>query len=615
MNPASRKNPLDSAKYREQYLSNLRLQASNDQRNQNANMVFRNTGTTPSRPPDTRSTTEKASDFEGMKVDLRSKLTQITDGIIASQIIGELNADQIRFAIDKWGTIEPDMKKLFGTGVPSSPFIAYLNRLIAKFQLTEGVETGLQQATGSNLLMSNTQILYGLPRGQIWKTLGGLLDKARRQFGINVEPVLRAIKTNMDFIPSEPDESSIGQLPAEIRAEIMVIANRIYNNLPSNGEIADIIQEITIGLANRDKVYTEKAIGDLMELVAIEDGMEEDKNEIIQLIEQFKRDQVQEEIFGIEGGIGEAPPPEAEQFFSPPAQPEAEFGVPKKAQTQSEAERVYSQQPRMIDRQEWDALGSRNRNKKALFINARLFMNPDLVLRLTTKGRSTPYQYPKRMADSDKNSNADLDSLYESYLQEMNMGMAGDGLRAKMSGKGLTMVKEQKVLKPYRQSIAHLVDKPVEKVKPYTQFGRYFINKHRLEGEGIVAFRQPSGNTIGTLPTEKVSKSLAKVMRTLVGKGIPSYEDINDLSKEDKFKLHNICHNCKVDSPAIPKMKGEGEQEDDRFNILRGEIIAGNDSKTIAKEFKIMLLKFMNEGRIPRRQANEILQELLALGH
>jgi len=101
----------------------------------------------------------------------------------------------------------------------------------------------------------------------------------------------------------------------------------------------------------------------------------------------------------------------------------------------------------------------------------------------------------------------------------------------------------------------------------------------------------------------------------LVGRGVPSYEDIAELTKEDKDKMRHICKTCKVDSPAIPKMKGEGQQEEDRFNILRGEIIAGNDNVKIAKEFKVILMKFMNEGRIPRRQANEILQELLALGH
>ena len=242
-----------------------------------------------------------------------------------------------------------------------------------------------------------------------------------------------------------------------------------------------------------------------------------------------------------------------------------------------------------------------------------------MILRLTTKDRNLPFQKGKRMPDFKRLTNANLDNLFDNYMEQTNLGMDGEGLKSKMKGCGLA-VKEQKVLrqnieKPYRQSIAHLVDKPVEKPKPYTQFGRYFINKQRLEGEGIVAFRVPSGNTIASLPTEKVSKPLAKVMRTLVGKGIPSYEDIADLSKEDKAKLHHICKTCKVDSPAIPKMKGEGEQEEDRFNILRGEIIAGNDSPKIAKEFKVMLMKFMNEGRIPRRQANEILQELLALGH
>jgi hypothetical protein len=112
-----------------------------------------------------------------------------------------------------------------------------------------------------------------------------------------------------------------------------------------------------------------------------------------------------------------------------------------------------------------------------------------------------------------------------------------------------------------------------------------------------------------------VSRPLAKVFKSLVGGGVPSYEDINALSKDGKSKFARVCNTCRVDSPAIPKMKGEGEAEEDRFNILRGEIIAGNDNPKIAKEFKVMLLKLVADGRIPRRQATEILHELLALGH
>ena len=103
-------------------------------------------------------------------------------------------------------------------------------------------------------------------------------------------------------------------------------------------------------------------------------------------------------------------------------------------------------------------------------------------------------------------------------------------------------------------------------------------------------------------------------MKTLVAGGSPSYEDINSLSQDDKRKLSHICNSCGIESSAVPQMKGEGEQEMDRFNILKGEIIAGNDSSKIAKEFKTMLLKFMNEGRIPKQQGTSILHEMLSLG-
>ena len=68
------------------------------------------------------------------------------------------------------------------------------------------------------------------------------------------------------------------------------------------------------------------------------------------------------------------------------------------------------------------------------------------------------------------------------------------------------------------------------------------------------------------------------------------------------------------------KIKGKGiektkeNREMDRFEILRGEIEAGNDNKTLIKEFKLMLVRFMNAGRIPRRQAQEILVDIAAMG-
>ena len=287
MNPATRKNPLDSAKYREQYLSNLRLQSSNNQRNQNANMVFKNTGMTPSRPPDMRTTTERAGDLEGAKVDLRSKLGTITDGVIASQIIGELSADQIQFSIANWATIVADMRRMFATGVPSSAFIAYLNRLIEKFNLTEGVETGLQQSTGNAIIMSNTQLLNGLPREQVFSILDSVLDRIGNLLGMSMIPMKDRINQVRSLIPTPRELELFNSMPPELQADIMTLANQIYNNIPSNQELADIIGELNIGVANRDRQYTEGGLDRLYNLVTIDQSVFTQREEMKDLIAEF----------------------------------------------------------------------------------------------------------------------------------------------------------------------------------------------------------------------------------------------------------------------------------------------------------------------------------------
>jgi hypothetical protein len=602
MNPKSRKNPLDGAKYREQYLSNLRLQASNDQKNQNANLIFKNTGQTPSQPPDMRTTTERAGDIEALKVDLRSKLSTITSGVIASQIIGELDTDQIRFAIDNWGQIEPDMRRQFATGVPTSAFIAYLNRLIQKFQLTDGVETGLQQSSGDEIIMSNTQILYGLPRGQIWVVLKSLLERVERQFGIPTAVLAERVAENQELIPSQELLRTIASLPPQIRASVDTIGNDIYRNLPSNKDISDTIGEINIGMANRDRRYTEGALSRLAGIITLEPSVLDQMEQIREIIAEY---------FASQRGLGEAGRAEEVEEEEAPAPPSFE----ESAKSAGEDRPAPASVARSVSPEEWGNSRLYGLPKKRAFLNERLKKNPTLVLTAggMSFGMGGSGELPRKKLFSSQGK-AVLNEAFADYLRQTEGGTTGEGIiiKGKMTGKGLA---KPKVEKPYRQSIAHLIDKPMEKPKPYTQFGRYFINKHRLEGEGIVAFRQPSGNTIGSLPTEKVSARLAKVIKTLVGKGIPSYEDISALDKAEKEKLCKITKTCNVDNPAIPVMKSEDKQEEDRFNILRGEIIAGNDSPKIAKEFKVMLMKFVAEGRIPKRQANEILHELLALGH
>jgi hypothetical protein len=129
--------------------------------------------------------------------------------------------------------------------------------------------------------------------------------------------------------------------------------------------------------------------------------------------------------------------------------------------------------------------------------------------------------------------------------------------------------------------------------------------------------RTKKGGAITNIPTQKVSRQLSAILKTISGGGIPAFESVADLSAEDKDLLHRISKTSKVsDKLSVPNPnKTKQEEEDNRFNILRGEISIGQDNPQAIKEFKVLLLKFMREGRVPVGQGKAIMEELLLMGH
>ena len=47
-----------------------------------------------------------------------------------------------------------------------------------------------------------------------------------------------------------------------------------------------------------------------------------------------------------------------------------------------------------------------------------------------------------------------------------------------------------------------------------------------------------------------------------------------------------------------------------RFEILRGQLVAGNDNRELIKEFKKLILDMSDKQLLPRRQVSEILIDI-----
>ena len=56
------------------------------------------------------------------------------------------------------------------------------------------------------------------------------------------------------------------------------------------------------------------------------------------------------------------------------------------------------------------------------------------------------------------------------------------------------------------------------------------------------------------------------------------------------------------------------EQDLHRFQVLKGEVNAGNSSKEAIKELKHLIIRLLSAGKLPKRQASEALVELASLG-
>jgi hypothetical protein len=160
----------------------------------------------------------------------------------------------------------------------------------------------------------------------------------------------------------------------------------------------------------------------------------------------------------------------------------------------------------------------------------------------------------------------------------------------------------------------------VQKVDTWNKlepFGRYLILIPKLE-KNILALRYKSKNTLKHFPDKMVSNQFAKIIWTILQTGQFSKEAYNDLSKDEQKHLDTVIILTKSEKGLGVDLQGKytdpkRKENIERFQLLRNQIIAGNDSKEVLKELKALLLKFIAEKSISRAQAEQTLYEIVAL--
>ena len=149
----------------------------------------------------------------------------------------------------------------------------------------------------------------------------------------------------------------------------------------------------------------------------------------------------------------------------------------------------------------------------------------------------------------------------------------------------------------------------------YVPFGRYFIDHHRIN-DNVLSLRRGNGSNVVGLPVRRISKGLGEVVRSILKNEHPSYNQIDKLTKEEKDYLHKLAKSSDIlDRLHIPSpTKEEDDQDINQFEILKGELLCGNDGSETIKKFKLLVMRMMNKGLLPKGQAKEILVDLATMG-
>lgn len=525
--------------YRKQYMASLALEAQNDAFNLMANQVYKQTGQ-PSRPPDTRTTTEKIADTEQLKVEVLNKFMEITDGQMASEAANALTADELVFTAQMMPTIIAEIKPKFARGIPSQALLSYIRALRRKELATNGVSFTAQEATAQS-------ILNALQAG---RAIGAPLPPFAPPVGAP-EPPLTISQ------PLRLEPSRLQRAQERIRRPDLSEA------------ILQRTQEMGI-LPEEVEMRSQRA-------------MEEER-----------------------GMLFQRPGPQKQTFNSLP-----EF---------------YSLSWEKV--RKWYDDWAQELPEVASLVPVELIMSrgPDAGrLKTSLPGSLTKTQAKQQMTDA-----AERYLLFSSRMKEAAtpatatsaeaMSVSGLGMRPRALAPASRFPTGRSILGyGLKRSGKVSIDmsQGIKNTAPtYVPFGKFIINPSKLS-RGIFEVRTLNGGKMGKYPDKELSPSLTKIMRRMLDDRMPDEYDFNEMDLEDQNFLFNLSKDAKINDRLnipTPKLSKEGE-EMNRFEILKGQIVAGNDNKELVKEFKQMLLKFSNDGRIKKNEAREILMDLTALGY
>ena len=721
---APQRYPRDKKKFRDQYLANLHMETANNQLNLNASKMYASTGAS-SQQASSMTPTEKFAGLEGLKQVAREFMSssRFLNSYAAADAANMMSPDEIEFINMYSEFMKTDFK---GRNVPPQIFINYVRKLREKLSKTEGLDFGLQQTHGANVLLPEAPIYTqedydlidfewtnnGIP-SQVTERIKSMMRQISDDYGLSFSEIKAAQQGNpiAEAAIQEANDLFTRELPRgeELsRDDPKTAEHKLTYFTEQQQEALRDLQELKAQISP-SQLHTEEgetgayipgdfdsqgrfgssdygSVNNYSSGAAVDYGS--DLQDAVFDFNSMSISEQQIELRRVGVDSSSLFPPEYGQAYAdaisanpdlinPPKAPFASSSsvaapnltrpgatpsttpndlfqsgaasatapipaglsdstyadmlpeVPRKGdasiasaespKTTTETETSFSFDRGQLMRFKGDVADAVRENylEDDKSTRSRLTRNIGIYNDYCEQhgAKKDLVEYGEKLINSVSQEGVEpflekVDSWSDQInanVLEANAGGAGRGFRH--SGRGVGQPPEQSVRKSAVER-----SEGYRKPTPYKQFGKYLIHRHKLE-DGIVMIKSPSGAKIKSLPTHSVSPQLRDVLKVMADGGKPQYHHVQGLGLSEKEKFHHIVKHSQSDLEVPSPHKETIDKEMTRFDILRGEIGAGNDNHEIIREFKTLLLKFIREGRIPRREGSEVMEEILMMGH
>lgn len=148
----------------------------------------------------------------------------------------------------------------------------------------------------------------------------------------------------------------------------------------------------------------------------------------------------------------------------------------------------------------------------------------------------------------------------------------------------------------------------------YASFGKFAINMRRLNNGALQVLYLKSLAANPNFPTENISQEFKHYLFELLTNGKSMQSLYKHIPEQEKKTLERLAIYAgvfdKLNIPRINSLEDE-KKEMDRFNVLHGEFMAGNDNADIKRELKALLIKFLGENKINKKKGYDYLAQLI----